>query len=171
MRAALVISLVGSLALLAGAEERSNEVDKPHPTTAPLVDALEFSWDHPVVQRMLWEGRNDTHHEKKEKPRRIIKRTTISGQQIGGKHCLGCAGGMRPAQPTINDLTTDYLEQWIMRSDRDLRNRCVFYTGITRAETPLWSLDSLGNRLGLGKTAASFACNKGMYSIWVRQLL
>jgi len=87
---------------------------------------------------MLWEGRNETHHEeKKDKPRRIVKRTAISGQQIGGKHCLGCAGGMQPPNPTIADLTTGYLDQWILKSDNDLRNRCVFYTGITRAESPI----------------------------------
>ncbi|KAH7038276.1 uncharacterized protein B0I36DRAFT_346275 [Microdochium trichocladiopsis] len=169
-----VLSALAWAVVLLAVAVAAKHIDHATPDTLPLISPDEFSWDHPLVQRMLWEGRNETtkskhdKHDKHDAPRRIIKRTNIEGQQVGGKHCLGCAGGMVPAMPTIDELTIDYLENQMLKTESDLRDRCVFYTGVTNSEAAInsWTLEPGADRPGLSKTATAFTCSKGMYSIW-----
>lgn len=66
---------------------------------------------------------------------------------------------------TIAELNTAWLEEHIIPSEAQMRNKCVFYTGVknTNRATAPW----LGANENLSPTAASWACANGLYSLWV----
>ena len=72
---------------------------------------------------------------------------------------------------TIGQLTEDFIQQnsFFYGREGDLRDKCIFYTGVTRQDLEndenAWVRNEPETRLS--RHAAAMACRNGKESIWV----
>ncbi|KAK8091451.1 hypothetical protein PG997_001812 [Apiospora hydei] len=87
--------------------------------------------------------------------------------------CLGCLQAQQGVVTSLDDLSTEYLEQQILLTDQQMLDRCVFYTSV-----PSWEEDRKerlkrrelggeGQHTGLSKIATDWACRNNKVTIWV----
>lgn len=137
---------------------------------------LKISWDHPEVVRQLWRGKPVPSGLSSPSGgiarRALVKRNDGRTEMPGGwpqsKHCLGCFKRNQDGPVEINDLSTDWLVTQILVSEEDMKDKCVFYTGVPndeREELAFWLADGEN----LSPSAAKWACDNGLLSLWVRK--
>ena len=79
-------------------------------------------------------------------------------------HCLGCFKSTIGDDMTIGDLSTEWLVTQMLVEEKDVEDRCVFYTGVPDSQRPTW----LPGRTNLSPGAARWACDRGLVTLWVR---
>jgi len=126
--------------------------------------AKNFSWDDPLIQQRLWEGRRS--HQSSLAPRILEERALsipkIFGPAIKLLSCLGCAKALL-SNGLLSYLTPQYLQsQMLIKDAARLTNTCVFYT----SRNPIYMIFPRDN---LSKYAAVWGCTHGLITIWVSE--
>ncbi|KAH0491930.1 hypothetical protein TgHK011_003331 [Trichoderma gracile] len=133
-----------------------------------------FSWSDKRLQAALGirpstKGKNGSSNDK----RSIVKRTPgdPNNPLLKLPSCLGCIEAYNGKVTTINDLTTEWLEQQLLEKDNQLQDRCVFYTSVLEPSVDLIEYTerkAMGHNdhPGLSWFATEWACSLGMVSIW-----
>lgn len=149
---------------------------EPSPLVASVPDdhlfarnqRIDVSFENPALIRRLYDGLNQDPRRSSGR-RGLVKRATIQyGPMITAPHCLGCAEHDNGQQYSIGDLTTPWLQGQALLSEADLKDRCVFYTGVRDRDLPnnQWLNNEPERRLS--RRATRFACANNFESIWVR---
>ncbi|KAI0141567.1 hypothetical protein GGR57DRAFT_487138 [Xylariaceae sp. FL1272] len=137
---------------------------------------INVSWDDPELMRRLWSGRSDTTKkdsmpsptEKNPFRKRTVPRVLGTLWKIPS--CLGCAEARNTVgKGTIGMLTEAYLETVLIKSDRELKDTCLFYTSLTGDSEMLANLGPWyrGRREGgLSLPARDYSCSNGLTTIW-----
>lgn len=130
-------------------------------------------WDDPRVQDLLWDGKPLPSGEPKRK-RTVLQHRATGGRTVipstwPHRHCLGCFNAASGDRPDIGDLSTEYLVTELLKKEPEMRDLCVFYTGVPNDERQNTAKgQSLGPQENLSPSAARWACDRQMYSLWVR---
>ncbi|KAI2463542.1 hypothetical protein F4781DRAFT_416265 [Annulohypoxylon bovei var. microspora] len=177
---------------VSGRSSRPEQVDSKSLENAPLsvpqdhvfYDSYQanFSWSNPVLQTAL--GIRPASLELNKREGHLVHRAP-GGQLIDPifklPSCLGCIEASNGQTMTLEELTTEYLEnQIILRPDSVLQDRCVFYTSVPNPATAATKLSAADlteyfNRVNLGGAdrhpglslkATSWACSNKKVTIW-----
>ncbi|RYP41944.1 hypothetical protein DL768_010419 [Monosporascus sp. mg162] len=128
---------------------------------------VRFSWDDPELNRRLWAGLEEAGSSKRAEKRSALGKRApgdriVLPPVLRSRHCLGCVKTASGQKATIDDFSTEWLETQLLKTDAQLKNKCLFYTGVTVSEHPPWIPEG-GN---LSPHASQFACQNGLYTIW-----
>lgn len=139
-----------------------------------------FSWEDPRLAAALGIPEDVTPATnllgKRDGHGRLHKRTPGSGPNdpvFKLPSCLGCIEAQAGNTMGINDLTTEWLERQMTKTNQQLYNKCVFYTSVPRFwQDPIEFLarKRLGGQSkhhGLSKIASDYACSSNKFTIWV----
>ncbi|KAI3336892.1 hypothetical protein HD806DRAFT_21680 [Xylariaceae sp. AK1471] len=145
-----------------------------------------FSWDDPRLRRRLWSGQPEIAQD--EKP--LMSTPTIADEKrdllqkragppitlatiVKIPSCLGCTLKKHGLlKGTIDELTVDFLERFLIPKDPALLNTCLFYTSLADDKDKA-AVQKIGPWYngprppkGLSKPAARYGCNNGLITIW-----
>lgn len=187
IRAAVVLLLWLHCLPLALCLEKAGHISGHHSFSSSSRDAdndpfrqnhlVKISWDDPTLWGALGGGRPfpssssgfsaQPHQTRKTLTRRADDRTVMPGSWPQAKHCLGCRKETRGDRMEIGDLTTDWLVDQILLSKDQMKDRCVFYTGVPNDERAVEGKAlQLGAEENLSAKAAAWACNRNLVSLW-----
>lgn len=140
---------------------------------------VNFSWQDPQLVAALGipaELTPATNLFDKRSDHRLSKRapgSSPSDPVFKLPSCLGCIQAQAGNIVSLNDLTVEWLERQMTKTDAQLRNKCVFYTSVPKIredENEYNDRGDLGGQdkhAGLSKIASDYACRSNKYTIWV----
>jgi hypothetical protein len=130
---------------------------------------VSFSWKDPVLQNALYAGLPPMS------PKPGLSQRGLLAKRAGGRkiipkvpqslHCLGCLKKEIAGQMSINDISTAWLQGHILPTEQQMKDKCVFYTGVKNSNRKGQSWLKAGD--GLSARASDWACSNGLYSLWV----
>jgi hypothetical protein len=130
---------------------------------------VSFSWKDPLLQENLWAGLPPFAPREKFTERSLLSKRAglrkIIPKVPRSLHCLGCLKKAVGGQMTLAELNTAWLEEHIIPTEAQMRDKCVFYTGVKNSDRP--NAPWLNANENLSPTAAQWACGNQLYSLWV----
>ncbi|KAI1108520.1 hypothetical protein F5Y14DRAFT_435960 [Nemania sp. NC0429] len=147
---------------------------------------VNFSWDDPGLRRRLWSRQPEMAQAEgllmptptiaTEKRGLLQKRAPprVLGTIVKIPSCLGCTLKKHGLlKGTIDELTVDFLERFLIPKDPALLNTCLFYTSVAEDAFDKDAVQHIGSWYngpkppkGLSKPATTYGCDNGLVTIW-----